>query len=115
MRTPEDVEPILRDAMTKARAEGVRITQGALVQVVDGVTCACALGCVVLDAVGQERRLTLVMKGRLNITDAQVYKFTEGFDDTRSPDGPRRASKWRDLGEKLRLEFKPAPDPAQVP
>ena len=109
MNTPEIVEAILREAMTAARAAGVRITQhvGRCVEERDGVTCACALGCSII-GVRTDRPFLAVMK-RLNISNAQAGKLAEGFDGTRSPHGPQRSSKWRDLGEKLRLEFSPAP------
>ncbi len=106
---PGDVERVLRTKIVEARAAGVEVREGVLdcVEMKDGGgLCACALGCAVLDALG--KRPFLAAMRRLNISMAQASQLVNGFEGYRPPRGPQRASKWRDVGTRLRAEFLPA-------
>lgn len=111
MNTPEIVEGILREAMTAARARGVQIAQGVdrFVEERNGVTCACAMGCAILEV--PFRRPQSAVKDRLWIGDAQIAAIAGGFDGDCFSEADYCLEKepWWDLGERLWREFGTAP------
>jgi hypothetical protein len=105
--TPESVEAVLRAAIIKAKAEGVRLAKGVCFADTENsgkTLCACAMGCVVLDHAGDRSGIFSAVLSRLGINMSQVNDISCGFDDVRSINA---SSAWTCVGVRLREEFNP--------
>ena len=93
MNTPEKVEQTLHESIASARANGVRVAEKVVLcrEVRDGVTCACALGCVA-DRFEAAARV-------LKISFDDAAEIARGFD------GGFQHGKWSRIGARLRAEF----------
>lgn len=95
MNTPDQVYTLLRDALLKARADGLRIV---FVTFGDGKRTCCALTAYTRNSVAEMD--VDAIADRLKISNDEAWQIIDGFDDN---DNPR--NDFYAVGQKLRDEF----------